>query len=89
MPAVAIPVFQAPGSNALALSDAVRKNMAELSKNFPEGIKYDIVYDPTHLSDKSNDNSTLKLFRTGSFTYPVALRAARCRSCRPAVWGGE
>ena len=37
--AVAIPVFQAPGSNALALSDAVRKSMAELSKNFPEGIK--------------------------------------------------
>ncbi len=33
--AVAIPVFQAPGSNALALSDAVRKNMAELAKSFP------------------------------------------------------
>src|SRR6478609_1644904 len=41
--AVAIPVFQAPGSNALALSDAVRKNMAELAKNFPDGIKYAIV----------------------------------------------
>jgi hydrophobe/amphiphile efflux-1 (HAE1) family protein len=46
-PAVAIPVFQAPGSNALALSDAVRAAMAELSKSFPEGISYDVVYDPT------------------------------------------
>jgi hydrophobe/amphiphile efflux-1 (HAE1) family protein len=46
-PAVAIPVFQAPGSNALALSDAVRAAMAELSKSFPEGITYDVVYDPT------------------------------------------
>jgi multidrug efflux pump len=45
--AVAIPVFQAPGANALELSDAVRETMAELSKNFPEGIKYEIVYDPT------------------------------------------
>jgi multidrug efflux pump len=45
--AVAIPIFQAPGSNALALSDAVRKTMAELSKNFPEGLTYSIVYDPT------------------------------------------
>ncbi|HEX4352341.1 MAG TPA: efflux RND transporter permease subunit, partial [Polyangiales bacterium] len=45
--AVAIPVFQAPGSNALALSDAVRAAMAELSKSFPEGVTYDVVYDPT------------------------------------------
>ncbi|MFL6548919.1 MAG: efflux RND transporter permease subunit [Povalibacter sp.] len=46
-PAVAIPISQAPGANALELSDAVRKTMAELSKNFPEGMKYEIVYDPT------------------------------------------
>ena len=45
--AVAIPVSQAPGANALELSDAVRETMVELSKNFPEGIKYTIVYDPT------------------------------------------
>ncbi len=45
--AVAIPVFQSPGANALELSDAVRSTMKELSKNFPEGIKYEIVYDPT------------------------------------------
>jgi multidrug efflux pump len=46
-PAVAIPISQAPGANALELSDKVRETMAELSKNFPEGIKYEIVYDPT------------------------------------------
>ncbi|HEU4538302.1 MAG TPA: efflux RND transporter permease subunit, partial [Polyangiaceae bacterium] len=43
-PAVAIPIFQAPGSNALELSDAVRGAMAELSKSFPEGVAYDVVY---------------------------------------------
>jgi len=45
--AVAIPIFQAPGSNALELSSAVRATMATLEKDFPEGVEYDIVYDPT------------------------------------------
>jgi len=60
--AVAIPVFQAPGSNALALSDAVRKTMAELGKNFPEGIKYDIVYDPTRFVRSSIEEVVRTLF---------------------------
>ncbi|GHB08945.1 efflux RND transporter permease subunit [Modicisalibacter luteus] len=46
-PAVAIPIFQRPGSNAIALSDAVRERMAELKQAFPEGVDYRIVYDPT------------------------------------------
>jgi hydrophobe/amphiphile efflux-1 (HAE1) family protein len=46
-PAVAIPVFQLPGANALDLSTAVRATMKELSKSFPEGVSYEIDYDPT------------------------------------------
>jgi multidrug efflux pump len=45
--AVAIPIFEAPGANAIELSDAVRARMAELSTRFPEGVTYDVVYDPT------------------------------------------
>ncbi|MDR7120226.1 multidrug efflux RND transporter permease subunit [Rheinheimera soli] len=45
--AVALPIFQASGSNAIQISDDVRATMAELSKGFPEGLTYDIVYDPT------------------------------------------
>jgi hydrophobe/amphiphile efflux-1 (HAE1) family protein len=45
--AVAIVVFQAPGSNALALSSAVREKMAELKTRFPQGIEWSAVYDPT------------------------------------------
>ncbi|WP_296593268.1 multidrug efflux RND transporter permease subunit [Methylophaga sp.] len=45
--AVAIPIFQASGSNAIQISDDVRAKMEELSKSFPEGLAYDIVYDPT------------------------------------------
>jgi multidrug efflux pump len=46
-PAVAIPIFQSPGSNAIQISDNVRATMAELKKNFPQGVDYSIVYDPT------------------------------------------
>jgi multidrug efflux pump len=45
--AVAIPVFQRPGSNAIAISDAVRAKMADLKKTWPEGIDYNVAYDPT------------------------------------------
>jgi multidrug efflux pump len=45
--AVAVPVFAAPGSNAIQISDGVRATMAELKKNMPEGVDYEIVYDPT------------------------------------------
>ena len=46
-PAVPIAVFLLPGGNALELADRVRSTMAELSQNFPEGLQYQIVYDPT------------------------------------------
>ena len=46
-PAAAIPVFQRSGSNAIALSDSVRAKMAELQEGFPDGVEYEIVYDPT------------------------------------------
>ena len=45
--AAAIVIFQAPGSNAIELSDQVRTRMAELDHRFPPDIKWDVVYDPT------------------------------------------
>ncbi|MFJ5297977.1 efflux RND transporter permease subunit [Pseudomonas sp. NPDC088368] len=46
-PAVAIPIFQRPGSNAIDISNEVRGEMELLKKSFPEGMDYSIVYDPT------------------------------------------
>ncbi|MEH6348727.1 MULTISPECIES: efflux RND transporter permease subunit [unclassified Pseudomonas] len=46
-PAVAIPIFQRPGSNAIQISNDVRAKMEELKKGFPAGMDYSIVYDPT------------------------------------------
>lgn len=45
--AVAVPIFQLPGSNAIAISNDVRATMQQLKVNFPDGLDYSIVYDPT------------------------------------------
>jgi len=45
--AVAIPIFESPGANAIDVSDQVRAKMGELAQRFPEGITWDVVYDPT------------------------------------------
>ena len=46
-PAVAIPIFQRPGSNAIDISNEVRAEMELLKNGFPEGMDYSIGYDPT------------------------------------------
>ncbi|VWB10229.1 multidrug efflux RND transporter permease subunit [Burkholderia aenigmatica] len=46
-PTIALQVLQQPGANAVATMDAVEKKMAELSKDFPKGIVYNIGYNPT------------------------------------------
>jgi hydrophobe/amphiphile efflux-1 (HAE1) family protein len=52
-PAVALGVFQRPGSNALATASVIQSTMADLSKRFPAGVKYDIVYNPTQFIQQS------------------------------------
>ncbi len=51
--AAAIAVFEAPGANALQLSSDVRAKMAELKKDFPQGVEYQVVYDPTQFVRES------------------------------------
>ena len=46
-PAVAMGIFQRPGSNALATADEIIAVMEELSEDFPQGLEYQVVYNPT------------------------------------------
>ncbi len=52
---VIIPVLQEPGSNALASAEAVQAAMEELSADFPAGLEYRIVYNPTEFIQQSVD----------------------------------
>ena len=45
--AVAIPIFESPGANAIDISDQVRAKMTELSRRFPPGMTWKVAYDPT------------------------------------------
>ena len=54
-PAIAIGIFQRPGSNALSTARSIENTMQELSKRFPPGLKYDIVYNPTQFIQQSVD----------------------------------
>jgi HAE1 family hydrophobic/amphiphilic exporter-1 len=52
-PAVPLLLFQRPGSNALETADRIIKTMQALSKDFPPGLQYDIVYNPTEFIAES------------------------------------
>ncbi len=50
---VVLAVFQRPGSNALTTGDNIRAAMEDISKTFPPGLEYTIVYDPTQFIRQS------------------------------------
>lgn len=54
--AAAIVIFEAPGANTIALSDAVRAKMDELQKGFPQGLEWSVMYDPTVFVRQSIDS---------------------------------
>ncbi len=52
-PAVALGIFQRPGSNALASAAEILGVVEELSKDFPPGLEYQVVYNPTEFIEAS------------------------------------
>ncbi|MEJ8573533.1 multidrug efflux RND transporter permease subunit [Microbaculum marinum] len=52
-PAVALAIFQRPGTNALAAADEITATMRDLSEDFPPGLDYQIVYNPTEFIAES------------------------------------
>ncbi len=52
-PAVALGIFQRPGTNALAAADEIKSTIDALSKDFPPGLEYQIVYNPTEFIAES------------------------------------
>ena len=71
--AVALPIFQSPGSNALELSQAVRDKMKELKADFPQGLDYSVVYDPTVFVRHSIDAVVHTLFEAVLLVVLVVL----------------
>src|SRR5215470_6891080 len=72
-PAVAIPIFAAPNSNAIQISDDVRKTMAEMKQAMPEGVDYQIVYDPTQFVRASIKSVVRTLFEAIALVVLVVI----------------
>lgn len=60
--AVAIAIFQRPGSNALSTAAAVLGTMEQLAKDFPAGMSYSVVYNTTEFVQQSVDEVIKTLF---------------------------
>ena len=71
--AVAMVIGQRPGSNALATAEAIERTMKELSSQFPEGIEYRIVYNPTVFVRESIDAVIETLFEAVGLVVIVIL----------------
>ncbi|RMB08173.1 efflux RND transporter permease subunit [Eilatimonas milleporae] len=52
-PAIALVIFQRPGTNALETATALRDTMEGFKPDFPQGLDYDIVYNPTEFISQS------------------------------------
>src|ERR687893_829612 len=61
-PAVALAIFQRPGTNPLGAASQIINSMNELKANFPPGIAYEIVYNPTEFIAESVNEVYKTLF---------------------------
>ncbi len=60
--ATAIVIYQRPGSNALATAAAIKAAMAQAKQDFPTGLDYTIVYNPTEFIQQSINEVERTLF---------------------------
>jgi hydrophobe/amphiphile efflux-1 (HAE1) family protein len=71
--ATAVVIFQRPGSNALATAGNVKAAMERLSKDFPPGVSYSIVYNPTEFIQYSVDAVIKTLIEAMALVVAVIL----------------
>ena len=74
-PSVGLPVFQLPGGNAFSTATAIKEKMKELraSPDWPDGLEYDIVYDPTDFVRASVQEVVKTLFEAIVLVFIVVL----------------
>lgn len=71
--AVAMAIFQRPGSNALETAELLQSQMATLSQDFPSGVAYEIVYNPTEFIAESVDAVILTMYEATALVVIVIV----------------
>ncbi|MAL27084.1 MAG: hydrophobe/amphiphile efflux-1 family RND transporter [Croceicoccus sp.] len=72
-PTVVIAVLQRPGSNALDAAETVREEMDALAADFPQGLEYSVIYNPTEFIGQSIDAVYHTLFEAAVLVVLVIL----------------
>ncbi|GAB4191714.1 MAG: multidrug efflux RND transporter permease subunit [Wenzhouxiangellaceae bacterium] len=72
-PAVAIAIFQRPGTNALATAEEIQQTMNELAGDFPAGLAHRIVYNPTEFVAESVDAVYTTIFEAVALVILVII----------------
>lgn len=72
-PAAAIAIYQLPGANALQVAEEVRVAVANMAKQFPPGLRYDIPFDTTVFVKASINEVYKTLFEAGILVLIVIL----------------
>lgn len=63
--AVALAMFQRPGSNAIATAERILTAMKDLEKDFPPGLDYQVIYNPTDFVEQSIQEVFTTLWQAG------------------------
>ncbi|WP_454683634.1 efflux RND transporter permease subunit [Ancylobacter moscoviensis] len=71
--AAALGIYQLPEANSLAVATAVREKMAQLAKDFPPGLAYQIPFDTTVFVNASVNEVYKTLFEAGILVLIVIL----------------
>jgi hydrophobe/amphiphile efflux-1 (HAE1) family protein len=70
---MALWIFQQPGANSLQIAEDIRSEMVEIKKDMPDGVDYQIVYDPTRFVAASIDAVIHTLFEAIALVVLVVI----------------
>ena len=71
--AVAIVIQQRPGSNALQTAEGVLEAIGELSADFPDGLEYRVIYNPTEFIAESIQELIKTIFEAVALVVLVVI----------------
>ncbi len=66
-------IYSLPGANAIDVGKSVRQAMAEMTKDFPEGMKFAIYYDTTEFISQAIDAVYHTLYEAGILVLIVIM----------------
>ena len=72
-PAMSMGIFQTPGSNARQINNDIKKYLADLEKELPEGIKYTINFDTNEFLEASISKVIVTLIEAFLLVFAVVF----------------